>query len=120
MLRIRLKEFLLSKGIDKPYPYLRKLGISYNMTKKLLHKKTIRVPIKILSTICEATYCTPNDLFEWIPHNKKPPLPPNHPLQSIYPRLAATISKKLKRMTEAEIKAWEKRMNAEEDKGSML
>lgn len=83
MLTLNIKALLLSKGIDKPYPWLKKLGISHQTAYKLLHKPSLRVPIQLLSKICEAAYCTPSDLFVWTPSNAIIEKQQHHPLQAL-------------------------------------
>ncbi len=69
MLQLQVKALLLSKGITKPYTWLKKIGICHQSAYKLIHKPSLRVPINLIDKICEAAYCTPSDLFVWTPSN---------------------------------------------------
>jgi hypothetical protein len=63
-----------------------------------LHKPSLRVPIDILHTICEAAWCTPSDLFEWIPDTPIKDIP-NHPLQALKPKPEKDLISDLKKLT---------------------
>jgi DNA-binding Xre family transcriptional regulator len=93
-----IDKLLKSKGIEKPYTWLKKNGINHQSAYKLLHKPSLRVPIDILHTICEAAWCTPSDLFEWIPDNPIKDIP-EHPLQALKPKPVQDLISDLKKLT---------------------
>ena len=103
MLKLRIAQLLASKGIDKPYPWLKKLGINHSTAYILLHKPTLRVPIAVLNSICEAAWCTPSDLFEWTPAKDVLDIA-NHPLQALKPAPIPTFTDKLKKLTPKQLK----------------
>lgn len=82
MLLLRVKKLLESKGIDKPYSWLRKHGFDHHSSKKLLSREHIRVPLRQLELLCKAAYCTPSDLMEWYPDHATDDIP-HHPLQAL-------------------------------------
>jgi len=89
---------LKSKGIEKPYTWLRKIGIFHQMAYKLLHKPSQRISIELLHKICEAAWCTPSDLFEWIPDEPTKDKPA-HPLQALKPKEAINIFPDIAKLT---------------------
>ena len=97
-----IDKLLKSKGIEKPYTWLKKNGINHQSAYKLLHKPSLRVPIDILHTICEAAWCTPSDLFEWIPDDPIKDIP-EHPLQALKPKELVNIFPDIAKLTPAQL-----------------
>ncbi len=110
MIQLRINELLQSKGVRFPFRWLRKLGITHSTAHTLLSGKAHRISMAHVNDICAAINCTPNDLYAYTIGKKENALPPEHQLHSIAPRVPSTILEKLKNMTEAEIAAWEARM----------
>ena len=106
MLTLQIATLLASKGIDKPYSWLKKIGVGHNMANKLLNKSTIQVPINLLNTICEAAWCTPSDLFEYTPDANKL-AQPKHPLHQLSPKPTPTIADKLKKLSPTQLQELE-------------
>lgn len=82
MLTFNFTRIFKSRGIDKPFSYLVKLGYSDNFATRIVNNKIERLNLKDIEKLCELFQCTPNDLLEWIPggndlNNE------NHPLISI-------------------------------------
>jgi DNA-binding Xre family transcriptional regulator len=98
MFTLCIDKVLRAKGIAKPYTWLSKNGINHHTAYKILHKPTLRVPIQVLHTICEAAWCTPSDLFEWIPDNPIKDIP-NHPLQALKPKEVHDLIPDLQKLT---------------------
>lgn len=69
MLEINIKDLLTQKGIKEPYGWLRRQHVSHGMAHKLLNGKYHFIPLKVFAVICEQAYCTPNDLFKWVPND---------------------------------------------------
>ncbi len=109
-MNLRIKQLLVTKGVRYPFSWLRKQGIAHVMAHRLLDNKTKRISIAHIGAICKAINCTPNDIFEWEVGEKENPLPEHHHLNTIAPRTPSGILQKLKDMTEAEILAWERRL----------
>ena len=63
MLHWRVREMLIEKGYPHPHKWLLKRKMSSATAVKIMHDKQQRVDLKHLNAICEAAFCTPNDLF---------------------------------------------------------
>ena len=82
MLTFNFTRIFKSRGIDKPFSYLVKLGYSDNFATRIVNNRIDRLNLKDIEKLCEPFQCTPNDLLEWIPasidlNNE------NHPLISL-------------------------------------
>lgn len=55
------------RGVDRPYRFFRKLGISHTVSSRFAHDDFNKISLKNLLKICIALNCTPNDLLEWHP-----------------------------------------------------
>lgn len=97
-----IDKLLKAKGIEKPYTWLKKQGINHQSAYKLLHQPSLRVPINILHTICEAAWCTPSDLFEWIPDDPTKDIP-KHPLQALKPKEVVNIYPDIAKLSPAQL-----------------
>ncbi len=93
--KLNIKQVLLSKGIHQPYAWLRKIGISHGVVHKLLRNKQNRITVKQIGKMCEALYCTPNDLFAWYPSSPTVDVP-HHPLQKLKPKPLNTFKNSFK------------------------
>lgn len=82
MLTFNFTRIFKSRGIDKPFSYLVKLGYSDNFATRIVNNKIERLNLKDIEKLCELFQCTPNDLLEWIPGSKDLNNE-NHPLISI-------------------------------------
>ena len=82
MLDINLNHIFKARGIDNPYSFLVKAGMTYHSANALLytHKKVFR--LDQIEFLCSVLNCEPNDLLFWNPDKKKP-LPPTHPLYKL-------------------------------------
>jgi DNA-binding Xre family transcriptional regulator len=114
MINLRIKALLTSKGIAEPFAWLVKKGISRYSAHRLLKGNYDRIRLKHINIICRSAYCTPNDLLEWTPDEKRGPVKDDHPLTRITPRGPVRLQEKINRMTEAEIRKWMKRMEEED------
>lgn len=65
------------------------------------------VKIMHLNNICEAAFCTPNDLFTWQP-KETVRFPATHPLQALQARAIANINHKIKSLSPEQIIALDK------------
>lgn len=97
-----IKAMLEEKGVLHKYQWLRKVKVSPNVASKILTGKQERLTLDIVNNICEAAYCTPNDLFVWQPDANKI-IDENHPLQKLRARSLANINHKLKTLSPEQI-----------------
>jgi hypothetical protein len=58
--------------------------------------------IDILHAICEAAWCSPSDLFEWIPDDPIKDIP-EHPLQALKPKELVNIFPDIAKLTPAQL-----------------
>ena len=104
-------KLLKSKGITKPYPWLKAHGINHHTAYKLLHKSaSLRVPIEVLHTICAAAWCTPSDLFEWTPTDPIADIP-THPLQALRPKAHTDLLTKIQKLSPQQLATLEAELN---------
>jgi len=98
MMLLCIDKLLKSKGILKPYTWLRTQGITHNVAYKMLRKPYIRLSTKHINTICEAAWCTPSDLFEWLPDTPTADIP-THPLQALKPKVISNLLPDLQKLS---------------------
>ena len=70
LVRLRVLELLKEKGKSKYWLYIQ-LGMSYQNFNKMVNNQTKSVQYEIIDALCNIFECTPNDLFEIIPDEKK-------------------------------------------------
>jgi len=70
MLTFNFTRIFKSRGIEKPFSYLVKLGYSDNFATRIVNNRNERLNLKDIEKLCEHFQCTPNDLLEWIPSSK--------------------------------------------------
>ncbi|MES2620053.1 MAG: helix-turn-helix transcriptional regulator [Bacteroidota bacterium] len=82
MLAFNLRNVLKMKGIDEPYPWLRKRAISDDIIKRYLSGKVVKVDMRHLEIFCYDLNLRPNDFFIWQPDRHTRDIE-NHALQEI-------------------------------------
>ena len=82
MLTFNFTRIFKSRGIDKPFSYLVKLGYSDNFATRIVNNRIERLNLKDIERLCELFQCTPNDFIEWIPSTKDLKND-NHPLLTL-------------------------------------
>jgi DNA-binding Xre family transcriptional regulator len=82
MLTFNFTRIFKSRGIDRPFSYLVKLGYSDNFATRIVNNRIKQLNLKSIEKLCEHFQCTPNDLLEWIPSSQDLNNE-NHPLVSI-------------------------------------
>jgi DNA-binding Xre family transcriptional regulator len=82
MLTFNFTRIFKSRGIDKPFSFLVKLGYSDNFATRIVNNRIERLNLKDIEKLCVLFQCTPNDLIEWIPQNSDL-TNDNHPLISL-------------------------------------
>ncbi|MEO9853220.1 MAG: helix-turn-helix transcriptional regulator [Reichenbachiella sp.] len=81
MLKLNLNHIFTLRRIKKPYTYLKSLGFSHDVAHRLVNHKVSGLKMYQIEKICQALYCTPNDLFEWDGTGQT--FDPNHPLSTL-------------------------------------
>ncbi len=71
MLIYNFKRVFQARGIDKPRDFLIKNGFPRGIASSIAINKVDRFALKHLEKVCLLLNCTPNDLIEWKPGNKK-------------------------------------------------
>ena len=79
MLTVNLEPIFKARGIDNPYYFLTQEGFTPQTAKKLVNGTSPTLKMKHIERLCSSLYCTPNELFLYIP-NKKEKLSATHPL----------------------------------------
>jgi DNA-binding Xre family transcriptional regulator len=82
MLTWNLKPIFKARGIERPYTFLIKAGISRHTATSLLGSNTIVIRLSHLELLCEKLNCTPHDFLQWKP-NPSRPLPQDHQLNKL-------------------------------------
>lgn len=71
MLIYNFQRVFAARGIDKPTAFLVAHGIPRGIASRMANNKTDKIFLKYLEKACVVLNCTPNDLIEWKPANKK-------------------------------------------------
>ena len=71
MLKWNFTRMCKMRGIEKPYSFFIKLGISHTIASHMATNKTDKILLRHLETVCLALNCTPDDILEWVPGSKK-------------------------------------------------
>lgn len=82
MLTWNLKPIFKARGIERPYTFLVKAGISRHSATSILTNDIFFMRLRHLEILCEALNCTPHDLLKWTP-NPNRPLPQDHQLHKL-------------------------------------
>jgi DNA-binding Xre family transcriptional regulator len=67
MLSYNFDQIFNTRGIDKPFMYLKKAGFSNDFASNIRHNRIKRLGLEQMEKLCIALHCTPNDLFDWKP-----------------------------------------------------
>ena len=82
MLILNLAPVFVVRGIQNPFGFLVKSGISRHSASSLLDNTIKSVNLAHLEILCHILVCEPNDLLKWIP-DKSSLLPITHPLHNL-------------------------------------
>lgn len=82
MLRLNVMPVFKARGIEKPYYYLVKLGLSPLKVNNILNNGVDSLKFRHMELLCKVLVCEPSDLFVWSP-DKNVFYPENHPLQKL-------------------------------------
>ena len=76
-----LEELLKARGIIKPFAFLIKAGIPAFTATQMVNGTLKAIKLEYMELLCRLLYCTPNDMFFWVPGNAV--LPETHPLTKL-------------------------------------
>src|SRR5688572_27091810 len=79
MLTIDISQIIAARGIERPYTYLVKSGLSRNIASAVVNGSIRNIKLDLIEKICLALYCSPNDILWWRPGNNTI-IPSNHPM----------------------------------------
>lgn len=82
MLRLNLQPIFKARGIDRPYTFLVRIGLTPHSATMILSTKSTVFKLKHIELICRNLNCEPNDLLLWTPDKNKP-IADNHPLLNL-------------------------------------
>ena len=67
MLTLNLTPIFKARGIEKPYSFLVKAGLSPHSANSAINSKTRVFRLDHIELLCRILVCEPNDLLAWIP-----------------------------------------------------
>lgn len=82
MLKLSLVRAWQLRGVRRHSQFLRDLGFAPSSVKGFLHGTAAQIRYEQLEKLCVALNCTPNDLFEWQPDERRQ-IAPNHSLNNL-------------------------------------
>jgi len=113
------KKVFKMRGIEKPVPWLRALGVSRRLASKIAHNNCDKLSLYHLELLCEGLKCTPHDFMVWKPRRAQAE-DAHHALRILLPDKSGTrAAGLLKKFTLEEIRELEslmrKRLDSDED-----
>ena len=82
MLTLNLTPIFKARGIDKPYSFLVKAGLTAHSATNILNSQTRIFRLDHVELLCKVLVCEPNDLLLWTP-NSGEKFEPNFPLSKL-------------------------------------
>lgn len=82
MLQYNIRKVIHARGIEKPFAFLVKSGLTPGVATRIINKPNSVISLPTLEKLCYALHCTPNDLLHWVPDNSHP-LPADHPMHTV-------------------------------------
>lgn len=79
MLNLNLLPIFKARGIERPYSFLVKAGLTSHTANSLLNSKTRIFRLDHIEKLCLILKCEPNDLLVWHP-GKNEVIADNHPM----------------------------------------
>jgi DNA-binding Xre family transcriptional regulator len=79
MLTLQLAPIFKARGIERPFSFLVKAGLSRHAATRLLNGKPSVLRLDHLELLCRVLICDPHDLLVFTPENDQQYLP-DHPL----------------------------------------
>lgn len=120
MLTLNLYPIFKARGIERPYTFLVKAGLTSHTANVLLNSKTKVFRLDHIEKLCLILKCDPSDLLAWYP-NKNEIIDENHPLAKLKHSGSPTIDLKatLLNMPYKELKSFSSRLS-DEVKGKVV
>jgi DNA-binding Xre family transcriptional regulator len=103
MLHINLRKILTDRGIERPIPFLQKIGLARYTAQGMLDDNCKYLGLEHAERICLALKCSPNDLLEWRP-DAGVLVPSDHPLHKLRPK-EQSLSQQLQQLSADELEA---------------
>ena len=104
MLILNLVPVCQVRGIQNPFGFLVKSGITRHSASSLLDNTIRSVNLIHLEILCKILVCEPNDLLVWIPNNSDF-LPVTHPLHNLKTTNSVGISEVISEIPYKELKS---------------
>ncbi|MCC6725145.1 MAG: helix-turn-helix transcriptional regulator [Saprospiraceae bacterium] len=82
MLSLNLTPIFKARGIERPYSFLVKAGLTSHVAHAILSSETRSFRLDHIELLCRALICEPSDLVLYTP-DKNHPLPQEHPLNNL-------------------------------------
>jgi Cro/C1-type HTH DNA-binding domain len=82
MLSLNVIPIFKDCGIDRPFSFLVKAGLSPHSANAIINSSTRTFRLDHIELLCRVLVCEPNDLLHYTPY-KEHPLSPDHPLNNI-------------------------------------
>ena len=82
MLSFNIEPIFKARGIERPYTFLVKAGLSSHSANSILNSTTRTMRLDHVELLCRVLICEPGDLLIWTPDSKNN-LPDNHPLNKL-------------------------------------
>ena len=114
MLSLNLLPIFKARGIERPYSFLVKAGLTPHTANVLLNSKTKVFRLDHIEKLCLLLKCEPSDLLVWNP-NKNEIIDKDHPLTKLKHSGSPTIDLKatLLNMPYKELKSFSSRLSEE-------
>lgn len=114
MLTLNLNQIFRARGIERPYTFLVKAGLTPHTANVLLNSKTKVFRLDHIEKLCLVLKCEPNDLLVWYP-NKNELIADDHPLTKLKHGESPTIDlkKTLLNMPYSELKSLSSKLTEE-------
>ena len=114
MLRLNLLPIFKARGIERPYSFLVKAGLTPHTANVLLNSKTKVFRLDHIERLCLILKCEPSDLLSWNP-NKNEIIDEDHPLTKLRHSESPAIDLKatLLNMPYKELKSFSSRLSEE-------
>ena len=65
MLYFNALRVLKLRGIERPYSFLRRNGLTHSMAGNIINNRGLRLHVGQIEQLCLLLNCVPSDLFEW-------------------------------------------------------
>ena len=103
MLSLNLAPIFSMRGIEKPYTFLVKAGLSPHSATTILNNKTRIFRLDHVELLCDILVCEPNDLLVWTPDKGKH-YSENNPLVKLKQQSEVSWQETISKMTFQELK----------------